>query len=151
MKKTMSFLILTGLSTATWGFAQGTKAPQPHQDVIWPAEAINWEPGPAKGTQVAKLWGDMNQPGPYGVLIKFEAGVRHPLHWHTESLHLVVLSGSFMHQSEGGTETKLGPGSYLLQAGGKKHVSGAADGPCEFFMTGNGKFDMLMAEGAAKM
>ena len=121
--------------------AKGAKA-----DVIWPAEAIKWEDGPAKGTHIAKLWGDMTKGGAYGALLKFDAGVMHPLHWHTQDLKLVVLSGTFIHHPEGGTETKLGPGSYLLQTGGKKHVSGSgSDGPCEFFMTSSGKFDMTMA------
>jgi hypothetical protein len=129
----------------------GAKEKGGKQDVVWPAASIKWEDGPAKGTRMAKLWGDMMKGGPYGVLVKFDAGVMHPLHFHTRDLKLVVLSGTFVHRPEGGAETKLGPGSYLLQAGGRKHISGAsADGPCEFFMTSSGKFDMTMAETPSK-
>lgn len=129
------------------GAQEKAKAKGPAKDVVWPAEAIKWEPGPAQGTQVAKLWGDMAKGGAYGVFIKFDAGVMHPLHWHTQTLKIVVLSGTFVHQPEGGTETRLGPGSYLLQAGGRKHVSGASkEGPCTFFMTSTGAFDMKVAE-----
>ena len=65
-------------------------------------------------------------------------------------MKIVVLSGTFVHQPEGGTETKLGPGSYLMQAGGKKHVSGCSkDAECLFFMTSNDKFDYLDDSGAA--
>ncbi len=128
----------------------GPKGKGDKKDVVWPAESIKWEDGPAKGTHIAKLWGDMEKGGPYGVLVKFDAGVNHPLHWHTHSLRVVVISGTFTHTPEGGTETKLGPGSYILQAGGLKHASGAtSDGPCEFFMTGTAKFDMTIA-GAEK-
>jgi hypothetical protein len=120
------------------------------KDVVWPADQIKWEPGPVKGTQVAKLWGDWMKGGPYGVLIKFDAGLMHPLHHHTQSLKIAVISGTFVHQPEGGSETKLGPGSYLKQAGGKKHVSGCAPGAdCEFFMTSNDKFDLIDDSGAA--
>lgn len=134
--------LLLGMSG--WAHAAKTK-----KDVIWPAEAIKWEDGPAKGVHAAKLWGDMNKGGSYGVLIKFDAGMMNPLHWHTQTLKLVVISGTFVHQPEGGAETKLGPGSYLVQVGGEKHVSGCAAGAdCEFFMTSADKFDMTTVEGA---
>jgi hypothetical protein len=119
-------------------------------DVVWPAESIKWEDGPLKGTRVAKLWGDWMKGGPYGVLIKFEAGLMNPLHKHTQSLKIVVLSGTFVHQPGGGAEVKLGPGSYLLQASGTNHVSGCAAGAaCEFFMTSADKFDLIPAEASA--
>ena len=119
------------------------------KDVAWPANSIKWEAGPAEGTKVAKLWGDWMKEGPYGVLVKFNAGLMHPLHKHTHDLKIVVISGTFLHTPEGGAETRFGPGSYLLQAGGKNHVSGCAAGAeCEFFMTSNGKFDMIPAEKA---
>jgi hypothetical protein len=85
--------------------------------------------------------------GPYGVPIKFGAGLMNPLHKHTQSLKIVVLSGTFVHHPDGGLEAKLGPGSYLLQAGGKNHVSGCAAGAeCEFFMTSGDKFDLIPVE-----
>ena len=113
-------------------------------NVIWPADQIKWEDGPVPGTKVAKLWGDWTKAGPYGVLIKFDAGVKHDLHHHTQTLKTVIISGTFTFQPEGGDETRLGPGSYLLQVGGKKHVSGcSAEAECEFFMMSNDKFDMI--------
>jgi len=117
------------------------------QDVVWPAESLQWEDGPVKGTHVAKLWGDWTKGGPYGVLIKFDAGLMHPLHRHSNTLKIVVLKGMFVHQPEGGAETKLGPGSYLLQAGGKNHVSGcSAETECEFFMSSGDKFNFIPVE-----
>jgi len=117
------------------------------QDVVWPAESLKWEDGPVKGTHVAKLWGDWTKGGPYGVLVKFDAGLMHPLHRHSNTLKIVVLKGTFVHQPEGGAETKLGPGSYLLQAGGKNHVSGcSAEAECEFFMSSGDKFNFIPVE-----
>ena len=113
-------------------------------DVVMPSDALKWEDGPIKGTRVAKLWGDWTKGGPYGVLIKFNAGLMHDLHSHTQTLKIVVLSGTYVHRPEGGTEAKLGPGSYLLQAGGINHASGCAAGAdCEFFMTSSDKFDFI--------
>ena len=123
---------------------KGAKA---RTDVVMPADSLTWEDGPAAGVHIAKLWGDMAKGGPYGALVKFDAGVMHPMHWHTQTLKVVVLSGTFIHHADGGEEVRLGPGSYLLQVGRKHHSSGAsADGPCEFFMTSQDKFDMHMVE-----
>lgn len=126
------------------GVTAATKGKSGAKDVIMPPDSIKWEAGPIPGTHVAKLWGDWTKGGPYGVLVKFEAGTMNPLHKHTQSLKIVVLSGTFIHQPEGGTETRIGPGGYLLQAGGKYHVSGCAAGAeCEFFLTSADKFDLF--------
>ncbi len=137
---------------AVGGFAMAKTAPKAvHKDVIMPADAMKWEAGPLKGVQVAQLWGDWSKGGPYGVLVKFEAGVMNPLHKHTHTLKIVVLSGTFVHQPKGGVEEKVGPGGYLLQAGGQYHVSGCAPGAeCEFFMTSTDKFDLIPAEKPAE-
>lgn len=126
-------------------------AAETKKDTVWPADAIKWEDGPLKGSHVAKLWGDWMKGGPYGVLVKFDAGLMNPLHKHTRDLKIVVVSGTFVHQPKGGEEARLGPGSYLMQAGGQWHISGCAAGAeCEFFMTSSDKFDMTPAEPAKK-
>ncbi len=118
-------------------------------DEVWPAEAIKWEDGPVKGTHVAKLWGEWMKGGPYGVLVKFDGGVMHELHHHSHDLRTVIVSGTFVFQPEGGKETRLGPGSFLRQVGGKKHVSGCASGAeCVFVITSSDKFDYLDDSGA---
>jgi hypothetical protein len=120
-------------------------------NVVWPADAIKWEEGPAKGTHIAKLWGDYTKSGPYGVLVKFDAGVMHPLHHHSHTLKTVIISGTFMFKPENGTMSKLGPGSYLKQAGDKKHESGcSSESECVFVMTSSDKFDYLDDSGAAQ-
>ena len=114
------------------------------EDVVWPADSIKWEAGPVPGTKFATLWGDRTKGGPYGVMVKFDAGQVNALHHHSHALKIVVISGTFTHKTDGGMETKLGPGSYLLQAAGKKHVSGCAAGAeCTFFMTSEDKFDLI--------
>lgn len=137
--------VLLGLS----GLALAAKGKMTKKDVVWPAETIKWEDGPVKGVRVASLWGGMMKGGAYGALLKFDAGLMHPLHWHTQNLKIVVISGTFVHAPEGGAETKLGPGSYLLQRGGAKHASGCAPGAdCEFLMTSPDKFDMTVVKNA---
>jgi len=117
------------------------------KEVVWPADAIKWEAGPLPGVHVAKLWGDWTKGGPYGVLVKFDAGHMNDLHKHTQTLKIVMISGTFVYQPKGGTESKIGPGSYLVQPGGKWHISGCAAGAdCEFFMTSADKFDLIPAK-----
>jgi quercetin dioxygenase-like cupin family protein len=120
-------------------------------NVIWPADAIKWEDGPVKGTHVAKLWGDYSKGGPYGMLIKFDAGLMHPIHHHTQTMKTVIISGTFVFKPENGTEARLGAGSYLKQQGGKKHISGcSSDADCVFFVTASDKFDYLDDSGGDK-
>jgi anti-sigma factor ChrR (cupin superfamily) len=139
--KTMAIAVLA-VSTLLSASAQAKDKPM--GDVVWPAESVKWEAGPVAGTKIAKLWGDWMKGGPYGVLVKFESGQVNALHHHTRALKIVVISGTFVHKSDGAPETKLGAGSYLLQAAGKKHVSGCATGAeCTFFMTSDGKFDLI--------
>ena len=145
-----SVLLFALGSAAAEPAAKAAKHAKGKANVVWPDDQIKWEPGPAPGTKVAKLWGDWEKSGPYGVLIKFDAGVMHPLHFHTQTLKTVILSGTFVFTPEGGTETKLGPGSYLVQAGGQNHISGCTkDAECEFFMTSSDKFDMTNVGDAA--
>ncbi|WP_082591379.1 cupin domain-containing protein [Duganella sp. Root198D2] len=139
--KTMAFTVL---AVATLLSANAAAKDKAKEDVVWPAEAVKWEPGPVPGTKFAKLWGDMAKGGPYGVLVKFDAGQINALHHHTHALKIVIMSGTFVHKTDGAPETKLGPGSYLMQAAGKKHVSGCEQGAeCTFFMTSDGKFDLI--------
>jgi quercetin dioxygenase-like cupin family protein len=144
-----------GIGAAAVGFLLALSAWAPTAkaaaDVVWPASALKWEDGPVKGSHVAKLWGDWMAGGPYGVLIKFDAGLMHPMHKHTQSLKIVVIAGTFVHHPQGGAEVRLGPGSYVLQTGGENHVSGCAPGAeCEFFMTSGDKFDFITVEAPVK-
>lgn len=119
-------------------------ADKTQQDILWSADAIKWEAGPLPGTKVAKLWGDWMKGGPFGVLVKFDGGMMNPLHHHSHALKIVVISGTFVHKNESGVESKLGPGSYMMQASGKKHSSGCAAGAeCQFVMSSDDKFDLI--------
>ncbi len=116
--------------------------------VVMPAADMKWEvmQGPP-GVQIAQLWGDYTK-GAFGALLKFQAGFDAPLHTHTNDMRLVVVSGTFIHTPEGKPPVRLGPGSYLMQAGGNyRHTTGcdkASD--CVVFGESNGKFDIQMVD-----
>ena len=60
---------------------------------------------------------------------------------------MVIISGTVIHGPEGKPEVRLTAGSYLFDPAGYKHTT-ACDkaSECVFFMEGDGKFDIVMAE-----
>lgn len=120
-----------------------------HKAIVMPAADMKWADmvGGPPGIKISPLWGDY-QKGAFGALIKFPAGADAALHTHTNDMRIVVVSGTFIHGPEGKTPIRLGPGSYLMQAGGDyRHTTGcdkASD--CVIFADGKGKFDIHMVE-----
>jgi len=60
-------------------------------------DAIQWKPAPPflmKGAQMAVLFGDPAQPGPFAIRMKFPAGYKVPAHMHPTDENLTVLSGT---------------------------------------------------------
>jgi quercetin dioxygenase-like cupin family protein len=143
-------LVLVGLHLfgAMTTFAQKNKMKAP---VIWQAADMKWVELPnSGGVMSATLWGDLNK-GAYGALYKFPAGAKFPLHYHTYGMKVVIISGTWLYTPEGGTESRLGPGSYLSYGAKDRHMSGAAEGSeCEFFIEQSGKFDMVPIEAPKK-
>jgi quercetin dioxygenase-like cupin family protein len=124
--------------------AAGAMAQTKKEAVVWPAADLKWTEmkGGPPGISYANLWGHMDK-GAYGAFVKLPAGMNNPLHTHSSDMKLVVISGTFYYTPEGGTMQKLGPGSYLSEPGGVKHMSGTSpDGPCVVFQEATGKFDM---------
>lgn len=117
---------------------------------LMPAD-LKWEEAPnSGGVKIATVSGDFMK-GAHSVFAKFPAGTKHPLHSHTATLKVVVLSGTFTYAPEGQSEKQFGPGSFLVVPGGSKHTSGStADSECVVYQEGNGAFDMVMAEAPKK-
>jgi len=126
----------------------GAKAP-----VIVPAADLKWvalSPD-TPGVMSADVWGDHTK-GAFRGFTKFPAGFTTPLHTHTNDMWIVVISGTFIHTPEGKPESRLGPGSYLFQAGGSYRHTTACDkaSECLFFISSPGAFDIKPVEPAKK-
>jgi quercetin dioxygenase-like cupin family protein len=148
MKSRLAWLIAGILACAAVGAAWAAKK----DIVMMSSEDLKWIDVPeAQGAQVANVTGDIFK-GAYVAFAKVPAGQVHPLHTHSSEVAAVVVSGTFIVTPEGGTETKLGPGSYFTIPRGVKHMSSCAAGaPCVLFQQGPGKFDMkLVAEKTAE-
>jgi len=118
---------------------------------LWPASDIKWSPmAGIEGAQQAPLWGDPTKEA-HGILYKWPAGTKVPLHTHTFGDRGVVVSGTMTLAVDGAPAKKLPPGSYFSMAGGTKHETGCEDGaPCVFFIEREGMFDANMVEAGAK-
>jgi quercetin dioxygenase-like cupin family protein len=131
-------LLVFGLSEAA---AQKVTTKGP---TIWPMADLKWSELPnSGGVMRSVLWGNPDK-GAYGAIYKFPAGGKFPLHYHTNAMKVVVISGTWLYTPEGGTEHRLGPGSYLAFGPKDRHVSGPADdAECMFFIEQPGMFDMV--------
>ena len=134
-------LIVVGVSSAN------AQTKMMKGQTIWPAADLKWVEVPnTGGVKQAVLWGNPEK-GAFGALNKFPAGAKFPLHYHTNSMKVVLISGTWLYTPEGGSEHRLGPGSYLSFGAKDRHVSGAAEGAeCVFFFEQPGKFDMVPIE-----
>jgi hypothetical protein len=137
------------LLAAAASIAQGADA----GPVVWPAANLKWVPAvnAPPGVMQAVLWGDP-AVGAYGSISKFPGGFSVPLHTHSPTLRIVVISGTIIHGSEGKPDVRLGPGSYMTQTPTYRHTT-ACDkaSECVFFIEADGKFDVkLVGEAPAK-
>ncbi len=135
MRKMMQF----GLMAGTLLMAGAALAKSVSQEIIWPADKIEYK-AIMPGIEKVLLTGD-DKTGSYMAMTKFKAGTNNALHTHRNDIRIAVISGSFNYKPEDGAEVKLGPGSFLVIPAGKKHASGA-DQDTHFVEQSNGKFSM---------
>jgi quercetin dioxygenase-like cupin family protein len=140
------------VAAAASAFAQAADAKKPAKakaaPIIWPAGDLKWvdAPNAPPGVKQVVLWGDPTK-GKFGALQKFSAGFSAPLHWHSATLRMVLISGTVIHGPEGKPEVRLPPNSYLVDPPGYKHTTKCdAASECVFFLEGDGKFDIVMAD-----
>ncbi len=116
--------------------------------VIWAAGDYKWVdvPDAPPGVKQVVLWGDPEK-GRFGAIQKFPAGFSAPLHWHSAGLRSVIISGTVIHTPEGKPEVRLPADSYLFDPAGYRHSTKCdAASECVFFLEGDGKFDIKMAD-----
>jgi quercetin dioxygenase-like cupin family protein len=95
-------------------------------------------------------WGNPAR-GPHGAFHKFTAGFEAPLHSHSASTKVVVVSGTMVFTPEGGQAKEMGPGSWGSFPGGAKHITSCKAGAdCLIFVVASGKFNVKMAKKPAE-
>ncbi len=108
------------------------------QDIKWPAC------DPCR-SQTINLWGNPNQAGPYGVLIKWYPGNFSRPHQHNGTRHIYVISGTWWVSTSNtydfATTYPMRAGTYVVNEGGKTHWDGSRAGdkePSVILLTGIG-------------
>lgn len=107
---------------------------------------LKFEQGP-KGISFALLWGDWNNGGDYGMIVKIKAGHAAPDHRHTHDYHGVTIQGKWAHRGKDGKEVVLSQGSYSKQTGTENHGDRCV-GPedCLILIHQHGKRDFILAK-----
>lgn len=138
-------------------FAQGPAEAKPKSStsaasrlVVMPAGDLKWtdlDPTGAPGVKIADLWGDHTK-GAFGAFLKLPAGFAAPLHTHTHDIKVVIVSGTYVQVPEGGTEFRIGPGSYFMQPGGDYRHTTSCDkaSDCVFYAESGGAFDLQVVD-----
>ncbi len=137
IRNTGTFLAITLVSVVTTAcsslqVASASTAPKPATEptskVVLKSE-VKWENlNPARGDKSPKagtLWGDRNESGPTGFLLKPRDGFESPPHIHNVSYRGVVISG-LIHNDDPNAENMWMPkGSFWTQPKGEVHITAA--------------------------
>jgi anti-sigma factor ChrR (cupin superfamily) len=109
-------------------------------------DQMKWVAGPdAQGVLTAVTWGDPAK-GAHGAFHKFVPGFTAPLHTHTASTRIVVLSGTMSIAGEDGKELKLPAGSFFTQPNSFVHVTKCLPGSeCVVYLEADAKWDLKPA------
>jgi quercetin dioxygenase-like cupin family protein len=129
----LMLLIVTSPSAADDGSA-GKGAP-----IAVEASELKWEPSPRYSfIMIARVWGAPDAA--QGRFLKWTEKKVQPLHTHSASLRIVVVSGTYVYARQGEPEKEFPPGSFVFTPGGMPHVAGCA-GPCIYYEELDGKPD----------
>ena len=114
-------------------------------------DQLKWVPNPAAtGVMMATAWGDPSK-GPFGAFNKFVAGFTAPLHTHSASTRIVVISGTMSMTGEDGKEIKFPAGSFYTQPNTFPHVTKCLAGAdCIIYIETDGKWDLKPVEAKDK-
>jgi hypothetical protein len=127
MKTEIIVMVLTALVVAGLAHAGGSQHDSPVEVVL--TSAVKWEPlNPARGDKSPKagtLWGNRNDTGPTGFLVKFVDGFSSPPHIHNVSYRGVVISGRIHNDDPGAADMWLPTGSFWTQPKGEVHITAA--------------------------
>lgn len=103
---------------------------------------LNWQAVPGLPfLMAARVWGSPDAA--LGRFVKFSEGKVLPLHKHTATVRVVVLSGTYVYGRQGEPEKQFPAGSFVFTPGGAPHVAGCG-GPCVYYEEVDGKPDFVV-------
>jgi len=110
--------------------------------VLLTPNEIQWTAGSRPDISNAPLWGDRTK-GPYGRLSRYDGGVHLALHYHTNELRGLIMSGTWIIQVAGAAAKELPAGSYFSVPGKTQHTDTCKTGPCIVYLTGDAAPDLV--------
>src|SRR5262245_40071663 len=108
--------------SAAVGLAQSQKSMEAAKEqkertpIFKSAADMTWTdltPSDPASPKIADAWGD-HKMGAFGAFVKAPAGWTTPLHTHTNTFKIVIISGTFLQKPENKPEMRMGPGSYVM-------------------------------------
>jgi hypothetical protein len=140
-----ALLCLALASGGREGIAQDQPAAARNLNV--PADKIGWrKQDPNLPIMISLLWGERERDGGFGELVQLPPGFDSGLHAHSGDFHGVLIKGTWVHVNENGQNAnlRLGPGSYVRQAGGGMHIDRCVSTePCVLFLFQYARADVL--------
>lgn len=139
--------------TLVLGLAAFTAAPALAQEAAAPVvvtEAdLEWKEM-FPGVSFAAVAGDWTA-GKHAKLVRFDPGVRAPMHVHTNAYHGIVVQGTVTNPYAGDAEeVAMDPGTYWHVPGGAVHATACvSEEPCVFYTHGDAAWDIEVTEEAA--
>ena len=110
--------------------------------LVGPAD-IKWEPTARPDSARGSLWGDATK-GPFAYFSRYDGGWQLPLHYHSNQLNGVIVSGTFVIHIAGQDAKELPSGSYFSVPGKTRHTDACLLGPpCVVYFSGDEPLDRV--------
>jgi hypothetical protein len=140
---------------ATLRDPQGPEPDRGHVPFVLPAD-IKWT-GDPKRSETAILYGDPNREGPYGLLIKWHPGNFSRPHFHDQTRHIYVVSGTWWVSSSNvydeHTTYPFHAGTFSTDVANTVHWDGCRAGesePAVILLTGVGPVKTVSVDESGK-
>jgi hypothetical protein len=133
-----------------------TSGPDPSETFVLPYEQMNFQPWgnlPPHSGEMATLYDDLNQPGPYLVMMKWNPGwFSAPHTYATDRIQVVVFGTWFVNSGNDfrpQDAVPVGPGGYVKRAARTPHYDGVPAGhpdPAIIAIFGLGPVDVQLVD-----
>jgi quercetin dioxygenase-like cupin family protein len=136
----------TAMALAAGGSAaEGRRQPR---GIALTPDAFDWQPVPLlAGMTFAHVWGAAD--GPQARFVRIPPSSMLPLHKHTASVRVVVVSGTYVYGVHGEPPRRYGPGSFIVTPGDVPHVAGCAEA-CLYYEEVDGRPDFVPVTAGAR-
>jgi Cupin domain len=113
--------------------------------LVAPAD-ITWESTARPDSTRGSLWGDPAK-GPFAYFNRYAGGWQLPLHYHSNQLSGVIVSGTFVIHVAGQDAKQLPAGSYFSVPAKTRHTDACVPGsPCVVYFSGDDPLDRVNVE-----